>query len=148
MSSRSHHGVVCTLPGQSRRPAQRCVRPRTLMTEAKICGRLEGGIMSDIRGGSNLPHIVGTFIRVAPPTTGVNLAQFGDKWPNSKTQISKLDFDQKCGRLDPPLMSDIKPPSNLPHILASIIRVPPPTVGAYLSRFWENWPVRFAPNMW
>ena len=47
-----------------------------------------GGLMSDIRGGSNLPQILGTFISVAPPTIGVNLAQFGDKWPNSKTQIS------------------------------------------------------------
>ena len=58
--------------------------------------------MSDIRGGSNLPHIAGTLNRVAPPPIGVNLAQFGDKWSNSKTQISILDFGQICGRLDPP----------------------------------------------
>ena len=65
----------------------------------QICGRLVGGLMSDIRGGSNLPHILGNVPRVPRITIGVNLAQFGDKWSNSKTQISKSDFDQRCGRL-------------------------------------------------
>ena len=60
-----------------------------------------GGLMSDIRGGSNLPHILGTFIRVAPPTIGVNLARFGDKWSNSKTQISILDFGQNMRGVRP-----------------------------------------------
>ena len=71
--------------------------------------------MSDIRGGSNLPHSLGTFIIVAPPTIGVNLAQFGDKWSNSKTRISKSDFEQICGRLEGGLMSDIRGGSNVRH---------------------------------
>ena len=61
-----------------------------------------GGIMSDIRGGSNLPHIFGNVPRRPPPPWGgVNLARIGDKWSNSKIQISILDFGQICDRLDP-----------------------------------------------
>ena len=71
--------------------------------------------MSDIRGGSNLPHILGTFIRVSQHPKGVNLAQFGDKWPNSKTQISKSDFGQIWGRLEGGLMSDIRGGSTVGH---------------------------------
>ena len=71
--------------------------------------------MSDIRGWSNLPHILGTFIRVTPPTIGVNLAQFGDKWSNSKTQISKSVLAKICDRLEGGLMSDIRGGSNVGH---------------------------------
>ena len=103
--------------------------------------------MRDIRGGSYTPHILGTFNRVVPPTIGVNLARFGDKWSNSKTQISKSDFGQICGGLEGGLMSDIRGGpmsdirggSNLPHILGNAPRRPPPTRGVNLARFGDKW---------
>ena len=63
--------------------------------------------MPDIRLHSSLPHILGNVPNRPRINIGVNLARFGDKWSNSKTQISISDFGQICGRLEGGLMWDI-----------------------------------------
>ena len=85
--------------------------------------------MSDIRGVGLTYHIFwGKSYGPILPKSGQIIPYRGRDYSNdSRAKLTPIviratlmKVPKICGRLDPPLMSDIRPPSNLPHSLAKI----------------------------